>query len=389
MSQILIIDDDPTTRLILSKALKTEGYKVDVADNGELGLEKAQQLKPSLIICDWVMPLMDGLEVCRHVKSIKSLANTYFILLTSRDGVEDIVKGLENGADDFLPKPIRKDEIKARVRAGLRLHKANKDLEFQKSRLEAEQAQAAEYVRSLLPKKLEGIVSIDSYFKPSTKLGGDSFDFYWLDADHLIVYLLDVSGHGVGAALLSVSVLNLLRTKGLQSVTVAEAVDLTNPSQVLKTLNEYFQMSKYNDLYFTIWYGVYNKNSQELTYSSAGHPPAVLLSPPNPDQSKSLKTSGLPIGIIPGTSYQNATCQIESNSKLYIFSDGVYEITDKDNRVGTFVDFLEFLTALNKTINKTLDETSGLREIIAQIIAIAKFGDEFEDDFSLLEVIFN
>jgi sigma-B regulation protein RsbU (phosphoserine phosphatase) len=381
MAQILIIDDDPTTRLILAKALSSEGYKVEVASNGKIGLDKAQQLNPSLIICDWMMPLMDGLEVCRNVKSISSLANTYFILLTSRDGVEDIVKGLENGADDFLPKPIRKDEFKARVRAGLRLHQANKDLEFQKLRLEADQAQAAEYVRSLLPKTLNGKVNINSYFQPSTQLGGDSFDFYWVDQDHLVIYLLDVSGHGVGAALLSVSVINLLRTKGLQSKNVNEIVDLTDPSQVLKTLNEYFQMSKYNDLYFTIWYGVYNKNTQKLTYSSAGHPPAILISPSILDQPRCLKTSGLPIGIIPEAIYQNASCSVEPQSELYIFSDGVYEMTQKDNKVRTFDDFLELLKALTGDLK--------LDQIVSHAIAIAKYGDQFEDDFSLLQAVFD
>jgi len=381
MAQILIIDDDPTTRLILAKALSSEGYKVEVASNGKIGLDKAQELNPSLIICDWMMPLMDGLEVCRNVKSISSLANTYFILLTSRDGVEDIVKGLENGADDFLPKPIRKDEFKARVRAGLRLHQANKDLEFQKLRLEADQAQAAEYVRSLLPKTLNGKVNINSYFQPSTQLGGDSFDFYWVDQDHLVIYLLDVSGHGVGAALLSVSVINLLRTKGLQSKNVNEIVDLTDPSQVLKTLNEYFQMSKYNDLYFTIWYGVYNKNTQKLTYSSAGHPPAILISPSIPDQPRCLKTSGLPIGIIPEAIYQNASCSVEPQNELYIFSDGVYEMTQKDNKVRTFDDFLELL--------KTLTGDLKLDQIVSHAIAIAKYGDQFEDDFSLLQAVFD
>jgi phosphoserine phosphatase RsbU/P len=380
MSQILIIDDDPTTRLILSRALMSEGYKVEITSNGEEGLQKAQQIRPSLIICDWMMPLMDGLEVCRQVKSIPNLANTYFILLTSRDGLEDIVKGLENGADDFLPKPIRKDEFKARVRAGLRLHQANKDLEFQKSRLEAEQAQAAEYVRSLLPKDLEeGLVSIYSYFKPSTQLGGDSFDFYWLDQDHLVMYLLDVSGHGVGAALLSVSVLNLLRTRGLQSKEIDEIVDLTQPSQVLKTLNEYFQMSKYNDLYFTIWYGVYNKNTKQLTYSSAGHPAAVLISPQT--QPTLLKTSGLPIGIIPDAVYENGWAQIAQDSEVFIISDGVYEITQKDNNVRTFNNFVQMLT--------TLTGKSKVDQIVADALTICKYGDQFEDDFSLLQAVFD
>ncbi len=380
MSKILIIDDDPTARLIISKALRGEGYKVDFANDGEMGLRKAQEISPSLIICDWMMPLMNGLELCRNIKGSARLSSIYFILLTSRDDVKDLVKGLENGADDFLNKPIHKAEIKARVRAGLRLHQANKDLEFQKSRLEAEQAQAAEYVRSLLPKTLNSCANIYSYFQPSQQLGGDSFDFYWLDQDNLILYLLDVSGHGISAALLSVSVLNLLRTKGLRGKEFEEPVDLSQPSQVLRTLNEYFQMSKYNDLYFTIWYGSYNKNTRTLTYSSAGHPPAVLITN-QPKQSQQLKTSGLPIGIIPKAVYQDAFCQIKPNDELYVFSDGVYEITQKDGKIRTLENFLEVLV--------NLEGDSKPEQAAANASKISKFGNQFEDDFSLLHIQFD
>lgn len=374
MSQILIIDDDPTTRFLLTKALTGEGYRVELATNGENGLRKAQEIRPSLIICDWIMPIMDGLEVCRQVKKIPHLANAYFILLTSRDGVESIVEGLENGADDFLPKPIRKDEIKARVRAGLRLHQANRDLEFQKLRLESELAQASDYVRSLLPQQLSGVVNIQSYFQPSKVLGGDSFDFYWLDEDHLVIYLLDVSGHGVGAALLSVSVLNLLRTKGLQSLELEKTVDLTKPSQVLMTLNEYFQMSKNNDLYFTIWYGVYHRLTKKLVFSSAGHPPAILMG----QKTQTLKTGGLPVGIMPKVIYRDGEVEVNAPSQLYVFSDGVYEITKTDQTTRTFAEFATTLEELSQPVT--------LAEIVNQTTAIAKCGDRFEDDFSLLQV---
>ncbi len=387
MSQILIIDDDPTIRLTLSRALTKQGYEVSIATNGAEGLKIAQELHPSLIICDWMMPLMDGLEVCRNIKAIATLANAYFILLTSKDDSDDLVQGLENGADDFLTKPPKFDELKARVRAGLRLHQANQDLQTQKSRLEAELSQAADYVRSLLPPDLDTDVTIRSCFQPSTQLGGDSFDYYWLDEDHLVIHLLDVSGHGVGAALLSVSVLNLLRTRGLRSNSheVMAAVDFHNPSAVLSALNEYFQMSEHNDLYFTIWYGVYCKSDRSLIYASGGHPPAILL-PPNADQlsdARLLKTMGLPIGMISGAQYKNDSCQIEPQSKLYVFSDGAYEITQPDDTVWTLDDLIKLLIMPNQP------DLSKLEQTLNSAIAGAKYGSSFEDDLSLLELIFN
>ncbi|MEI6332465.1 MAG: response regulator [Pseudanabaena sp. ELA645] len=98
MPQILIIDDDPTMRMTLQRFLKIQGYDVILAKDGEEGLAKAKELRPSLIICDWMMPIIDGLEVCRRIKGTVDLANIYLILLTARDQEGDIVKGLEMGA---------------------------------------------------------------------------------------------------------------------------------------------------------------------------------------------------------------------------------------------------------------------------------------------------
>ncbi|MFN7657465.1 MAG: response regulator, partial [Dolichospermum sp.] len=175
------------------------------------------------IICDWVMSGIDGLQVCRQIKSDPKLATTFFILLTAKGASlgeeDDRVRGLDAGADEFISKPIEMNELKARVRAGLRLHQLsrdlqhqkqileqlNRDLQHQKQVLETELAEAADYVRSLLPLPLVGSVTIESLFVPSAQLGGDCFDYYWIDDEHLAIYLLDVSGHGVGSALLSVS----------------------------------------------------------------------------------------------------------------------------------------------------------------------------------------
>jgi sigma-B regulation protein RsbU (phosphoserine phosphatase) len=269
MAQILVIDDDPTTQIILKKILRDQGHNVAIASNGLEGIRQARELHPSLIICDWLMPLIDGLEVCRQLKTDPDLASIFFILLTSRGAIEDRVHGLDNGADDFLAKPVDLSELKARVRAGLRLQQATQDLQTQKNLLEAAFSEAAAYVRSLLPAPLEGSITIDSRFVPSQHLGGDCFDYYWLDPDYLAIYLLDVSGHGLGAALPSVSVLNMLRAQSMGDV------NFYQPSQVLTALNEAFQMDSQNAKYFTIWYGVYNQTKQQLVYSSAGHPPAI------------------------------------------------------------------------------------------------------------------
>jgi phosphoserine phosphatase RsbU/P len=387
MCQILIVDDDPTMRLTLSRSLTKQGYEVTVATNGEEGLKEALRLRPALIVCDWMMPVMDGLEVCRHVKAEATLANTYFILLTARDRVGDIVQGLENGADDFLSKPPDLNELKARVRAGLRLYQANHALQLQKQYLEAELAQAADYVRSLLPHPLKGQITTHACFLPSTQLGGDCFDYYWLDRDHLVFYLLDVAGHGVGAALLSVSVLNLLRTSSQKgNAQILASTDLRQPHEVLSALNETFQMAGHQDMYFTIWYGVYNKANQQLAYSSGGHPPAILVNDssdrPSGKKIAKLKTSGLPIGMISDVTFETNICDVPPASKLYLFSDGAYEISQKDESLWGLDNLIDALISPVKQGKNSLDFA------LDKAISTAKYGNKFEDDLSLLEISF-
>jgi phosphoserine phosphatase RsbU/P len=383
MLQILVIDDDPTIRMTLQRFLKSQGYDASVAKDGEEGLAKAKELRPSLIICDWMMPIIDGLEVCRQIKSNPELANIYLILLTAKDQEGDLVRGLEMGADDFLGKPPRINELRARVRAGLRLYKATEEIQRQKRLIEQELAQASQYVRSLLPEPLEGEVSIQSSFLPSTQLGGDSFDYFWLDGDHLAFYLLDVSGHGVGSALLSVSVLNLMRTRSLRrSRTSQDTTNFYKPSEVLRDLNNTFQMSVHNEMYFTIWYGVYDKRDHTLVYSSAGHPPAVLISNEDIPKIKLLKTAGLPIGMMPDINYHEQVCEIDTSSRLYLFSDGVYEIPQEDENIWGF-------NALIDTFIRTSSDRSSRIDHILTCVKAAANNHPFEDDLSLLEIEFH
>ncbi len=378
-TKILVIEDDRTAQLVLTKMLEEQGYDVTVASDGVEGLEQARHFHPALIICDWIMPRLDGLEVCRQVKADPELSTIFFILLTARGGIEDRVQGLDNGADEFLTKPVEMSELRARVKAGLRLNRVYQALQDQKRILEVELMEAAEYVRSLLPSPLTGSVNIDSRFIPSRQLGGDCFDYYWLDPDYLAIYLLDVSGHGLGAALPSISVLNLLRSQSM------DGVNFYQPNHVLRALNETFQMDDQNDKYFTIWYGVYNQAKRQLVYSSAGHPPALLLAGTSEEdvQVKRLKTVSLPIGMMPDTKFVNQRCDIESASTLYVFSDGIYEIMQPDGEVWGLDQFVELLAKNRTNINK-----QGLDYVLGHIKSLSG-NDVLDDDLSLLMVNFD
>ena len=383
MFKILIVDDDPVIQLVLRKTLQRQGYDVITANNGEQGIEQAYQNKPALVICDWLMPGIDGIEVCRQMKAAPQLANIFFILLTSRSELGDRVLGLDSGADDFLVKPVEVGELLARVRSGLRLYQAAQqlqdlaqDLQHQKDHLEAELFEAGDYIRSLLPAPLTGGIRSEALFIPCKQLGGDCFDYYWLDPDYLMVYLLDVSGHGLGAALLSVSIQNLLRSQALPDI------NFYRPDDVLRGLNEMFQMTEQHPRYFSLWYGVYNRAQQRLTYASAGHPPAVLISGDcaiGDVQVQQLKTRGAPIGMLSNTKYNSAFCQLSLPSRLIIFSDGSYEFKQPNGEFWSIEQFIELLT-------RHACSKQSLAGILTAIQELAGT-DTFEDDFSLLELV--
>jgi sigma-B regulation protein RsbU (phosphoserine phosphatase) len=218
---------------------------------------------------------------------------------------------------------------------------AESELQRQHLILQSELKQAADYVRSLLPLALSKGVTARAQFVPSLQLGGDAFDYYWLDEEHLAIYLLDVAGHGVKSALLSVSVLNILRSQSLSNT------NFYQPSAVLAALNRVFQMGESGDDYFTIWYGIYNRTDRQISYACAGHPPAILLSDTSTSAQR-LGMSSLPIGMISEVEYAQASCEIKPDSTLYVFSDGVYEIHQANGDIWGLNAFIAFLNEGHK-----------------------------------------
>lgn len=209
-------------------------------------------------------------------------------------------------------------------------------LERTQKRLEQELHEASAYLRSILPSpRREGFPRTDWILEPSTELGGDSFGYHEIDHDHLAVYLLDVCGHGVGAALLSATAINVLRSAALPNT------DFRSPSAVLSALNLAFSMERQHNMYFTIWYGVLQKSSGELRYASGGHPPSILLRAGG--TALELATPNLAPGTFPEVDFMSATGRIERGDQLILVSDGVYEVDDPSGRQWSFAEFVHWL----------------------------------------------
>ena len=147
-----------------------------------------------------------------------------------------------------------------------------------------------------------------------------------------------MSGHGISAALLSVSILNLLRSDSLARV------DFRRPAEVLLELNRAFPMEAHNNLYFTLWYGVIDLANRNLRYASAGHPPAFLWTPGTPEAPvHRLRTRGTPIGCLPEARYEELEVTIPIGARLMVLSDGAYEFSTADGRSATLEDFAQWL----------------------------------------------
>ncbi len=218
----------------------------------------------------------------------------------------------------------------------MELETSQADLQRTHTKLQGELAEAASYVRSLLPAPQSQPFSADWRFIPSADLGGDAFGYHWIDPEHFALYLLDVCGHGVGPSLMSVAVLHLLRSSSLREV------DFRDPVQVLGSLNETYQMDTGTDLYFTLWYGVYHPADRRLEYSCAGHPPALLIDP-ELGTVQFLKAKGVPIGFLPQVKYECRTITIPCNARLYLLSDGTYEVDKPGGGMLTVEDLAQFM----------------------------------------------
>jgi sigma-B regulation protein RsbU (phosphoserine phosphatase) len=246
------------------------------------------------------------------------------------------------------------------------------------TQLNKELTEAADYVKSLLPKPInEGPVKTEWRFIPSASLGGDAFGYHWIDKDHFAIYLLDVSGHGVGAALLSVSVINSLRSQSLPDT------DFKDCKQVLESLNVTFPSEENNDMFFTMWYGVYKKSTRELTYASGGHPPALLFRDNTKGDSGAilLRTPNHVIGGLPEATYEKQEYLVGEHDRLYIFSDGVYEVEKSDGSMWRFKEFADFMNMIKGEDQSILDR-------LHQYAGNLNQSDNFKDDFTIVEVAF-
>ena len=337
--RILVVDDSKNIRVVLKHLLTRWGHEVMVANDGQEAWDLLQTESVPLVISDWMMPGMTGPELCRKLRDADFPVYTYVILLTARSQTGDIVQGMEAGADDFVVKPFNNDELKVRIRAAERIVALQGDLAERNERLEEVNQElghaydaisrdleaAAKIQKGLLPESASCIqgVKFDWLFCPAAFVAGDAFNVLQIDDEHIAFYHLDVTGHGVPAAMLSYTLSKLLSPKHQLLQSVANGEDLMAPADVVTSLNERFQDDACGFLYFTAIYGTLNTRTGKGAFCQAGHPNPLY-------QGKTawpelLGSGGFPVGMLPDISYDSVEFELNSGDRLMLYSDGVTE----------------------------------------------------------------
>jgi len=381
--RVLLVDDQAIIGEAVRRMLATQGgIEYRFCQDPREAIATAIEFRPTVILQDLVMPEIDGLDLVRDYRARAETSEIPLIVLSSREEAVTKAEAFARGANDYLVKLPDPVEVLARIRyhskgylALLQRNAAFAALAESERHMAEELSRAAEYVRSLLDPPVTGRAETTWRFEPSASLGGDSFGYHWLDDRRFAIYLIDVCGHGVGPALMSISAMNLVRSLSPQQA--------SDPSEVLSRLNAAFPMERHNGMYFTIWYGVVDVALRQVTWSGGGHPPALLYRPGGDGgvEMVELDSQGPMIGAIPDLDWPSMTTEVPEGARLVVFSDGVYEIAKTDGEMWTWDEFVAFMSeeppaGVTRT-DRLVEHTTRLQG-----------RDQYEDDFSMVEAVF-
>jgi sigma-B regulation protein RsbU (phosphoserine phosphatase) len=325
IDRVLLVDDQAIVGEAVRRMIAAQGAcEYRAVSDPTKAIEVAQEFRPTVILQDIEMPGMNGLDLVLRYREHEATREVPVIMLTGKEDPAVKADAFARGASDYLVKLPHPVELVARIRHhshGYRMqlerNAAYSALAASEAHMKSEINRAAAYVRSLLDPPMDGSVHADWRFVPCEALGGDVFGYHWIDENHLAMYVIDVSGHGVGPALMGVSAMNLIKSGSL------EREQVLDPTRTLQALNAAFPMARHDGMYFTVWYGVYNRATRELAWSGGGHPPSFLL---RAGALRRLESTTFMIGIVDEYDAPTERTTLEPGDRLYLFSDGVFEL---------------------------------------------------------------
>ncbi|WP_323781550.1 fused response regulator/phosphatase [Thalassovita sp.] len=393
--RVLIVDDSKLQRRILTASLQRWGYQTVEAGSAEEALEKCAEGMPDLVLSDWMMPGMNGLDFCQAFRKLPRESYGYFILLTSKSEKEAVAKGLDCGADDFLTKPVNAPELRARLNAGERILQMEREL-TQKNTLigqtlnklqrlyndiERDLIEARKLQQSLMREKTRDFdgATVSLLLRSSGHVGGDLVGFFPINETKMGVYAIDVSGHGISSALLTA------RLAGHLSSTVPEQnVALTKdkngnfvplpPTEVIAKLNRMVLTEMETEHYFTMMLVELDMETGHVSLAQAGHPYPIVLR--RDGRCSEIGIGGMPVGLLENARFEQCELTLEPGDRLIIQSDGITECTDSKGKMLEMNDLHRMLGAVRK-----LEGTQFLDALVQRLSEFAGT-DRFEDDVS-------
>lgn len=366
---ILVVEDNPASLEILEIRLKATGYEVMCAVDGEQGLALTKKHNPDLILLDLLMPKMDGLEVCRRVKSDTSLPFIPIIIVTAKSDSKDIVSGLESGGDDYLTKPVNHTALMARVKSMLRIKELHDTVLEQSSRLQKQLKTAANVQSQFWPElpELGDNSKIWATSVPATYVGGDLYDILNKSDKSIIAYVADVSDKGVPAALIMAALSTIVRNEATVHDDLAALVGAAN--------NRLYNLTADEGYFATLIIARYWPVSGCLQMIRAGHPHPVLIDQGGLLELPELK--GVALGVVLDADFESQEIYLQSGQSILFYSDGVVEATNAEGELYGEEQMMSTLTSI-----EVLPRGKGLLEKVDEW----KGQSVPNDDITLLEI---
>ena len=350
--RVLVVDDSRLQRRILASSMRKRGYEVDEAESGVEALERCQTAMPDLVLSDWMMPEMNGIEFCRAFRQLQGDDYGYFILLTSKSEKDDIALGLDAGADDFLTKPVSPAELRARISAGERIIAMQRELS-EKNRLVSETLDELQKVYDSIDRDLiqartiqESLVpelhrtfensQVSLLLKPCGHIGGDLVGMFSPRAGEAGFYSIDVSGHGITSAMMTARLGGYLSSTYFDQNVAVERVEdgryrLREPDDVTSDLNTRLMADAGIEEYFTIAYATVDLQTGNVKTVQAGHPHPLLLRADG--SAEFMGEGGVPVGLVPDIGYSQIAFDMQPGDRLLLYSDGFTECVLKNGKM--------------------------------------------------------
>ncbi|MEO0812109.1 MAG: SpoIIE family protein phosphatase [Myxococcota bacterium] len=384
--KVLVADDDADIRLLMRHLLQKSGCEVIEAQDGVEALELMRET-PDLdaILLDVMMPKLDGLDVLRAYRSENTDRFVPVVLVTAKAGSDEVAEGFEAGADEYVVKPPHAHELRARLRAALRLHDMAEKLRKNAELLTEQLRDARRLQNAVLPPartELDG-VEFHSLFRPADFVGGDMVGYFRLDEDHVGAYVADVSGHGVAAAMFSMWLNQSLHPvsdfNGIVKRRTNEEpfYQIATPGEVCSSVDRIMETNQGDD-YLTMFYSVLNTKDGTLQYSCAGHPGPFVMR--QDGRIERLQSTAGPVGFGLGFEFGTESVVLEPGDRLLAYSDCALEAMSAERE--EFGDErLESLLANTRELGAG-DQLQRILEALREF----RGGAAFEDDLTLLSV---